>query len=269
MKRIVLAGMVVIAMVAGSTLGSNFNTISHDGWTFRINTPFGLNDHNHQEVFSKGGHPTRFGTRSERVEIRPGDCGITMGGHWSDCDNDRERVQMSSLYYDLHFYSGDEYWYRWSLFIPFGHTNLTPVKVSFAEFKHKNCPVVFQFEETTREYESKGEISLRIAHSTKLRGAEPLYVLETNYVGKWLDFVIFAKWSQSDDGRFRIWINGNERLDHRGQNMLCSDSLHFKYGVYRSFVSRNQKAGTMGTVAYHDGIRVSKTKDGMFAPLGE
>ena len=265
-KTILVAGMVAFSISAFAT---NMNSISHDGWHFRVSTPWGLKDYSHQEVSSKNGHPVRYGTKSERIEVKPGTCGITMGGHWSDCDNDRERVHMSSRYYDLHFHPGDEYWYRWSMFIPKGHTNLNPVKVSFAEFKPKGIPPVFQFEETSREYESKGEISLRVLRSWQLKGAEPLYVLETDYVGKWLDFVIFAKWSTSDNGRFRIWINGIERLEHKGPNMRSPDGLHFKYGIYRSFVSRNPKAADVGTVAYFDGIRVSKVREGMFSELVE
>ena len=95
------------------------------------------------------------------------------------------------------------------------------------------------------------------------------YVLTTDYIGKWMDFVVNVKWSQSNDGWFSIWLNGKLNFEYKGKTMYCDKGVYFKYGIYRSFVSRNWDATKFGTVAYYDGFRISQTKDGMFEDLDE
>ena len=52
--------------------------------------------------------------------------------------------------------------------------------------------------------------------------------------------------------------------------MTCREETYFKYGVYRSFISRNPgPAGKVTTVAYYDGVLRSTSREGMFDPLPE
>ena len=175
-------------------------------------------------------------------------------------------------YEDLLYYSGDEYWYRWSLFIPKGHTNLYPVKVSYAQFKGLGCDPVFKLQEAEYGYgppSSPGELVLKLPHPNYYPNARREYILTTDYVGKWLDFVINVKWSSGKDGNLKIWMDKELKLDYKGKTTHCSKGVYVKYGVYRSFVSRNWEASKIGTIAYYDGIRISRNRDGMFEELVE
>lgn len=246
-------------------MANNFNQIDHDGWKFRMNTPWGLKDYSHQVISSDNGYPARYGRKSERFDVRPGDCGATRG-RWSDCENDRERSEMTSGH-DLLYYSGDEYWYRWSLFIPKHHTNLWKVKVSYAEFFAKGCGPTFQILEAI--YGRGPELVLHFPYSNRYPNARVSYPLTTDYVGKWLDLVINVKWSSGNDGELKIWVNNDQKMDYKGKTTHCHEGVYFKYGVYRSFVSRNWKSSEIATVAYYDGIRISRNGDGMFEELAE
>jgi len=78
----------------------------------------------------------------------------------------------------------------------------------------------------------------------------------------------YARWTKKNDGWLRVWINGNEKTSYDGKTMNCKE-VYFKYGVYRSFMSRSAKSKTVTTTAYFDGVVRSKTKEGMFDPLSE
>ena len=180
--------------VSSNTNTANFNTISHDGWNFKMDPSWGLNDHNHQVVSSDDGHPVRYGKFSERFEVRPGDCGIT-GASNSDCERDKERSEMSGI--KDKWFSG-EYWYRWSLFIPKGHKNLWKTKTSYAQFKPVGCGPIFQLLETKMK-SNKGELMVHFPYTEKFYSSadnwiRPYYVLTADYINKWMDFVVYAKW---------------------------------------------------------------------------
>ena len=95
------------------------------------------------------------------------------------------------------------------------------------------------------------------------------------FVGKWNDIVVHARWSGGNDGRFSVWVNGAQKVDYQGKTMACQGvassniDVYFKYGVYRSFMSRSVKSKTVTTTAYFDGVVRSITKEVMFDPLSE
>ena len=271
-KNLILAALVLaIAVTADLASANNFNTINHDGWRFKMGPAHGMKDHNHQVVSSDDGHPVRYGKKSERFEVRPGDCGVTDNGKWSDCENDRERSEMTSLD-DINYYDGDEYWYRWSIFFPNNHVNLYPVFITYGQFKQTGCKPVFSFinaDFAGGKYQI-GDFGSYINSSYDIKKSTDRYaLLDTNYIDKWLDIVVYAKWSTSNDGIFRVWMNGKLKRDYKGRTMYCHSKGYFKYGIYRSSVSKNYLSKEITTVVYYDGIRISKTRDGMFEDLAE
>ena len=166
MKRWTLLA-VAFCLISLSAVAYDKPTINHDGWRFEISMPFGYKEHNYQIVSKDNGHPVRYGEKSEKFYVRPGNCGIAEGGNWNDCDNDRERTEMTS-FRNLLYHSGDEYWYRWSIYFPKDHTNLWPVKVSYAEFKAIGCPdPIFQILET-KMVNPKGELMIYFSSADKL-----------------------------------------------------------------------------------------------------
>ena len=231
-----------------------------EGWWFERSLPVGAKARGHQSV-SAPEHPVRYGKHSERFEVKPGDCSESEGGGWDDCANDRERSEMTQR--GTQQYHGDEYWYRWSILLPKGHTNIYPVKLSYAQFHQHDCQPAFMF------HEFGGGYHLEIMRGIGRFGHKYVLASAAEFVGKWTDIVVHAKWSQGDDGWFKVWANGKQKVDYSGRTMTCHD-VYFKYGIYRSFISRNPgPAGAVSTVAYFDGVVRSRSKEGMFDPLEE
>ena len=90
------------------------------GWRFERSLRVGAKKHGYQ-VVSAPYHPVRYGQNSEKFEVRPGDCSRSTEGGWDDCKNDRERSELSQRGNTQK--EGDEYWYRWSIYIPESQIN--------------------------------------------------------------------------------------------------------------------------------------------------
>ena len=71
-----------------------------------------------QVVNIKDGHPVRSGKQSIRFEVRSGDCEKDYDdSNWNDCDNDRERHELSGGKKVDRMNKG-EYWFAWSIYFP-------------------------------------------------------------------------------------------------------------------------------------------------------
>ncbi len=55
--------------------------------------------------------------------------------------------------------------------------------------------------------------------------------------GKWHKIEVHVRWAKDKNGFFRVWVNGENRVDFNGLTM-DAQRVYFKYGVYRSFISR-------------------------------
>ena len=251
--------------VAGSKVAGGSNVLySGSGWRFKRSLPVGAKKHGYQ-VVSAPEHPVRYGKKSERFEVRPGDCsrGIPPD-NWDDCKNDRERSELVQDDWPQIGYrqrEGDEYWYRWSIYIPEGHQNIYPPKLMYGQFHESGCPPTFMFQEYGGGYWLHIQPRMGAYSNRKLLEAE-------EFIGKWNDIVVHARWTKKNDGWFKVWVNGEEKASYDGKTMVCNDGF-FKYGVYRTSVSHNSNSKTVTTIAYYDGVVRSKTKKGMFDPLPE
>jgi hypothetical protein len=249
--------------IKGSTIAKK-SLSSGSGWRFERSLPVGAKRHGYQ-VVSAPEHPVRYGKKSERFEVRPGDCSSTKSGTWSDCRKDRERSELIQRGRTQR--AGDEYWYRWSIYMPEGHQNIYDVwtggtKLAYAQFHQEGCSPVFMFQ----EYD--GGYWLNIQPPIKRFDDDRKLLEAKEFIGKWNDIVVYARWTRKNDGWFKVWVNGEEKTSHNGKTMLC-DEVYFKYGVYRSFLSRSELSKTVTTIAYYDGVVRSKSREGMFDPLLE
>ena len=68
---------------------------------------------------------------------------------------------------------------------------------------------------------------------------------------RWNDIRVYAKWSTGADGIFRIWVNGVLKVDRRGRNMVNSDPVMFRFGIYVPQANR-AGAGRPTQVVYYD-----------------
>ena len=231
--------------------------------------PYGMKNHNYRIVAKSDGHPVRFGAYSERFEVRPGDCGVTENGHHSDCETDRERSEMDSQK-DMKFGNGDEYWYRWSIYFPHEYDTMYPVHMTYGQFKQIGCDPVFSF--NVMEFGTVSGPAFYAYMSSKysrLSKSSKFNLLTQDYKGKWLDIVVHARWSHSEDGWFKVWLNGKQKVNYVGRTAWCYDGIYFKYGIYRTGVSSVAKKSKTTTIVYYDGIGMSKMRGRMFDLLKE
>jgi hypothetical protein len=167
-----------------------------------------------------GSAPTKL---VERFEVRPGDCG--SGSTYNDCNNDRERSELSEE--DKSRTLGTTNWYGWSLFVPEDHVNIYPTKVAFGQFHQKGARPAWLFQNSSGGYHA----------DDNLYGSNYKLVDEKDLRGKWHRIEVHAKWSKIDDGFFKVWVNGEQKVDFSGRTMTAT-AMYFKYGLYRSFISR-------------------------------
>ena len=161
----------------------------------------------------------------EVFEVKDGDCSSNSG--WSDCDNDRERSELSGTKDN---YPGNEYWYGWSIYFPQNYINIYPTKTALGQFHQKSSHPIWMFQNFSGGY----HLDQQVHGST-----EKYYKLlnEKELRKKWHKVELHVRWSKKSDGFFRVWINGVQKVNYSGQTMDASQA-YFKYGIYRSFLSR-------------------------------
>lgn len=186
--------------------------------------------------------PVREGEISERFELRSGDCTATP--EWNDCANDRERSELTQQPpYSL---PGQEYWYSFSLYVPETYKNIFPVKVALGQFHQrgaKSPPLMFQ--------NGEGGYWLDL---NQIKEKPRLLIAEKQLRGRWQDILVNARWSKNKDGFLRVWVNGEQKFSRDGANIAQEGPIFFKYGIYRSFLSR-KKEKHPDQVVYFDAVR--------------
>lgn len=183
-----------------------------------------LNNKDHGYLIKEdvtGSAPTKL---IEVFEVRPGDCFWNRWG-WNDCDNDRERSELSEK--NKETAAGSEYWYEWNIYFPEEYLNVYPTKTSLGQFHQDKSSVIWMFQNSDGGYHLSDQTT------------NEYYKLidEDDLRGKWHKIEIQVKWSKGSDGFFRVWVNGEQKVDLRGQTMNA-ERVYFKYGVYRSFLRR-------------------------------
>lgn len=246
LKRYLLAIMLIIT--------SSFAFAQYTGFQRSLNDkPWGINS-----VDQRNG-PVFRGNLSQRFEVRQGDCAAQPG--WSDCAMDRERAEMSELrpYTPL----GKPTWYSWSVYFDKSWPDISPVTTTVGQFhqRDQSVPALLFIQKDDRymlRIESAKGLYPNNHVVTLLRGSE--------IRGRWHTIVVFANWSTGQDGRLQVWINGRQRLDLRGPNTVNTTPVYFKYGIYRSFVSRvpNRPAH----VLYIDEVRKGPTRESVDPLMG-
>ncbi|MDP2698209.1 polysaccharide lyase [Thalassospira sp.] len=164
----------------------------------------------------------------ERFEVRAGDCGGPTG---IDCGRDRERSELSER--GGRNPAGSTYWYGWSIYFPDDFRNVYPTKVALGQFHQEGAKPAWMFQNDRGGYHLDDHVT----------GTKPRYrklIDESDLRGTWHRIEVQAKWSRHDDGFLKIWVNGDQKVDYAGPTMTA-DKIYFKYGVYRSYVSRYQK----------------------------
>tara|TARA_B110001450_G_scaffold167360_1_gene156066 strand:- start:104 stop:1624 length:1521 start_codon:yes stop_codon:yes gene_type:complete len=172
----------------------------------------------------------RAGDKALRFEVRSSDC--SADDIWSDCENDRERAELTSSSSSDNMTSG-EYWFSWSLYIPEEHQNLSPMSLNYGQFHQLGANVAWMFKEQKNGYKIVRTVN---AYGDDSDYDDAILISKEDFVGKWHDILINANWSKKDDGFFKVWVNDKLKYDYKGPTMSGTHIYH-KFGVYRSYIS--------------------------------
>ena len=198
------------------------------------------------------GSPSRAGPHAQRFEVRSGDC--ASNGGWDDCARDRERSEFRP---DLEWDSGDPMWLGFSVFLPSDFAVSNHVKTTIAQIHQRGGPIRVAGAQVSRppvmQMELRGT-TLRL--TVHVPGAANIHVTLAQIDemrGAWTDFRV--EFVSGDDLAMRVWVNDILRADVRDWPTPPPEFFYFKYGIYRSFVSRH--GGPMPTqVLYIDEVRL-------------
>jgi hypothetical protein len=191
----------------------------------------------------------------EVFEVRPGDCASQPG--WNDCANDRERSELSEQ--NKSNYPNEEYWYGWYIFFPTDYKNIYPTKVALGQFHQDKSHPVWMFQNSDGGYHLDDQVMGQTRKYYKL-------VDETDLRGKWHRVEIQVRWAKNENGFFRVWINGEQKVDYKGKTM-DAERVYFKYGIYRSFMSRYKQANNTKVVpaqkVFFTNVKRAESREGL------
>jgi len=232
----------------GSSLGETSESFSN--FNFRKELPGDFKPHGYEIVKADDGHPVRNGEESIRVEVRAGDCGFEFDGSWSDCDQDRERHELRSQ-----AFRGEKYLY-FSVYVPkdflvldnFTNTSIAQV---YADTQNKPDPNAPSF-----MFKFYGGEQLKIENSVVLPTVETVSIANLSALkGEWNDFLIYANWTDADDGFAYVFLNSATKpvYSWKGSTLQKGyEAANFKFGVYRSHISRSDFDPLPTQVLYYD-----------------
>jgi hypothetical protein len=204
--------------------------------SLHASTPYGYR-------IAEAPQPVRAGKYSERFELHSGDC--SGNEDWDDCKEDRERSELKQL--DPLAENDVSQWYAWSIYLPEGYPNIFPVKVALAQF-HQGLghpPLMFQ----------NGEGGYWI-EMNQLHLPPVLLIPDSDLRGKWHDLLMHVNWTTRKSGYLTLWVDGKKKFDRRGATLKKAGEVYFKYGIYRSFLSRAPKGKAIpNQVVYFDEVK--------------
>jgi len=195
---------------------------------------------------------TFSGQQIERFEVREGDCSSNAG--WSDCKNDRERSELRELTVGKN--EGTTSWYSWSFYVPSDWPSVFPTKTVLGQFHQIGSHPVWMF------LHQDGGLYLD-DQSTGYSTRKALLIPADEFSNVWHKIEVQVKWTADDTGFLKIWVNNRQRFVHEGKTM-SADTVYFRYGVYRSFLSRFKNANDTDVVptqvAYFTNVRKSSAR---------
>lgn len=221
-----------------------------------------LNDKPHGYMIVR--QPVRVGPIAERFEVRPGDCAAQPG--WDDCAKDRERSELGELPPLTNV--GEEAWYAFSFYLDPSYPNVFPTKTALGQLHQKGAPhPPLEFNHgLTRDTK---EMGYYLDFNLTERG-HFLLIPEAQMRGRWHDVIVHARWSKGMDGLVEVWVNGVLKARVPGPNTNVDGPIFFKYGVYRSFVSRYRNRYGVPPppqVAYFDEVHKGRTRADVYPTL--
>jgi hypothetical protein len=175
----------------------------------------------------------RDGGTGIRLHTEPGDDNVAGSG-----TSERNDLSLSQAATDC--YQGKEIWYAHSIYFPSDY-----VQVPNPGSGQWNWSVVFDFHNTTSgAWQANFHIDVmpEMYGGMRFRGyggvnsGDGEYLAPIGPVVKnvWYDFVYHVKWSSGSDGYFDAWVNGVQKLAHRGPTIYQGQGCYMKLANYHT-----------------------------------
>lgn len=203
---------------------------------------------------------SRLGNRSQRFEIRHGDCGGNK--YWDDCTTDRQRVERKEDPKDRIQGVGSQVWYGWSMFLDPNCPDLWKTNAAFGQVKMRNwrSPIwMIKLKQGRFALNLHAQDNCYFGHLADFRG-------------RWMDFTLYADYRPAPSGPSVIlYLNGrkvctySKPLITSAMANVQNGDLYMKYGIYNSYVSRwldRNKTHPVAALALEDRFSLSTGAQG-------
>ena len=197
----------------------------------------------------------RTGNYSLRLEYRDNDCGQ------DDCLRGDFKGQFGRTEVLWLANNRIESWNRFSVFIPKDTMHLQEGYTMFTQWKtspkknNNRCqaiPLLFMLSDKGIEiHKERGDKACTIIRNLMITNNE-------NFKGKWLDFVVHAKWSKKDDGFIHVWVNGNKEHEYHGMTLYKVDKQRLPEQRHNIYTGYKLKGHKQTQVIYFDGFYRAK-----------
>lgn len=232
--------------------GTEHNNAVHNVKRSLSSTPWG---------YTKVTQPVRLGQLSQRFELRPGDCHSDPG--WSDCALDRSRTEVTV---NPVIMPGQRRWIAYSIYLPQDWQDSHQVKTHLGQVhQHRgpsgvmrgmpSKPPLLQFSEERGVYSMCWHQLSGPATNIVDRCAHYQLATTAEMRGRWTDVVIDLN-THLTQGGLKVYVNSQIRVDIT-EPVVRYDAANFffKYGIYRSFISRSTEP--LNTQVVHfDEVRI-------------
>lgn len=272
MKKISLIVLIIASsLMSACVAGSGATPIT------RYNSEPKTISHTKNYAFVMSKDVVRLGAKSQRFELRQGDCGGDY--KWNDCKQDRSRTERFTQIDEIMPYVNQVVWVGYSIFIPKDFVGISPANTMIGQVKLTGVGAPIW-----NMYAAHGKLLFE-ANASQQR----CYVGDLSKLkGKWTDIQIGfdfgvnkSKGEGTLEGKFaEVWVNNkkqtNCKIVYPGINQYNLDSskskeLHFAWGIYNSYISRwvSYKGKVPTQVLYYDEIRIGKSKQNVDVNLAQ
>ena len=219
--------------------------------------------------------PVRAGEKSQRFEVRKGDCSDDSG--WNDCNMDRERSEIKVL---NNFYPESDMWFSWSFYLPEDYKSAERVTTTIGQIHQRGVvggltstaqgmpsfPPVLQFRTIGNSFGATYHRLIRNESTLVDKGEFEKITTVDALRGKWTDVVVHFR-PTKENGILEIYINGKLERTIENSMLIRPDNFYLKYGIYRSFVSKEHPNIMPTQIVYFDEVRMGKSRMDVDAQL--
>ena len=235
-----------------------FIKTSNSGFTSHKNF-MSQNDYNFKYI--RDNSKARAGDYLQKFELRDGDC--FGDDNWSDCANDRQRIELSS---EPNQTVTGKQCYGYSIKLSNFFTDIRKVSTTLGQIHQKGGPYgkansLPSFPPLIQIDARKGNLYL---NWHKLSGSRDdvkddskYYKLKTlkSMKGVWTDISLCLDF---ENKRIDAWVDGNNVIKiSKSPIFFEPESIYFKHGIYQSFISKytSFKGKTPTQIVYYDEVR--------------